>query len=849
MKWQAELGPRIADARQQCHVVLVAVHWGPNYAHTPGEDARRIGRLLVDMGADAVLGASSHVLQGLEIYRERPIIYDAGNLLFDAIREVPDDSGLFKLSLTANGVEHLTFIPLAGHTGYTLERRGEDAAAACRRYSEKCAALGTPLHTDGDGRMSLALHPETRLLPDFAPAPRIMANGNAIPSQVPVGNLWQMATVPPDARCAPVNLGPLKLVGTRVWPKLIQKRQMLWIETFWTLDAAIEEDLRIDLRATPERQSSMRPWGEQHMDHDPCDWMWPTSRWVPGYVYRDLYGLRPPQMKNWDNVDLRVSVRLVSKGSAFPFHETDHVVRLAARGASAGTSSQKPTEVHPFLGTTWSAEQLQEATGGTWLVPPPAGWEARSFSFSTGMNAIPPSMYIAYDAKDRARHENSTKPIAKNWDRHDDLPGAAAGASICGAMVARPVPGLPSDFPLLLVEDPLKAALQLGVVARERFEGPVIAVTGTVGKSSTVAMVATMLGRDRTLTTQGNFNTRVGTALAVANLNTFYDAAVLEIAQSALWMKRGPITRVIRPTAAIITLIELSQPGAVVKTVEDVAEYKSRIFDGLSGPKIAVLPDYIKFFDKVRAAAQEHASRVVIFGYGSEAEVRILNITSGEEDTLIELQLPTGVRRLTVPVLSKGMAETAVGAFAMIYALGHDLDKAEQALAAFEPEKGRMQRRVLTLAAGGQIELFDDSFNAEVTSMVNAFQLVGRRQPGHGGRRIALLGRIGLLGEMTSSMHASLAEPLIDNKFDLVATHGPEMLYLREKLPQSMLLGPHFSDAASLADHVARRIVPGDLVLIKGEEQDTDFGLVPKLLVSQLTRPQRARHAMRPVDV
>lgn len=828
--WKTKLAPLIAEAKRQAHVVLVAVHWGPNYVNKPSDAARKIGRLLVDIGADAVLGASAHVLHGIEIHNERPIIYDAGNLLFDAIRQKPDDCGLFKLDVTSDGIRQLTFIPVAGWTGYSAERQGEDAREACRRYAEKCAELGTRL--EGEDRLTITLKPEGRTPSTCEPAPRIAPDLGAASGKNDVSGLWRMGSVPHDAACQPVSIGPLTLVGLRVWPKLITTRQMLWIETFWRTDQRVDQDLRIDLRATPVDKSRMRAWGEL-TDHDPCDWLLPTSDWRPGEVYRDFYGLRPPYLDEWENVDLQVSVGLVSNTENFPAIKTGHMVRLAVPQEKLGRSADASQKASSSI-SGWTGKMIEEVTGGTWLVPPPEGWTAKSFSFSGELKLRPPSMYVAYNAADRAHHENYTSPTTETWDRHNRIPQLSKDkAAFCGALVGRAVPDAARDFPMLQVDDPLKAALKLGRAARDRFNGHVVGVTGTVGKSSTVAMIATMIGKERTLTTQGNFNTRVGTVLALSNLNSSYDAAVLEVAQSSLWMNSGPITRTVRPTAAIVTSIELSQPGSIIRTVEDVAEYKSRIFDGLTGPKIAVLPDYIKFFDKILGVASRHAARVVICGYSDKAEVRILSIDEDWDRTTIDLQLPSGRRQLVVPVLSQGMAENAVGAFTMLYAMGYDLDKSTAALAGYEPEKGRLQRHEVTLPEGGRVEIFDDSFNAEVTSMINGFRLLGKRQLPAGGRRVGVLGRIGYLGDRAPDMHESLAEPLIENKFDFIVTHGPEMVYLREKLPPSML-GEHFSDAKSLVNYLAAQLAGGDLVLIKGGQVDTDFGTVPDLLLSRL---------------
>lgn len=161
---------------------------------------------------------------------------------------------------------------------------------------------------------------------------------------------------------------------------------------------------------------------------------------------------------------------------------------------------------------------------------------------------------------------------------------------LAGAIVTKPVASLSEDFPLLQVKDPIKALIELGIAARNRFHGDVVAVTGTAGKSTTAAMIRTMLGQSRNvICSYDNYNSRVGAPALLANLSPHHDAAIVEIAQSALWIQRGPVTRLIRPTIALITEIGWSQTDRRVRSVADVAAFKSRIFDGLSGKAVAII--------------------------------------------------------------------------------------------------------------------------------------------------------------------------------------------------------------------------------------------------------------------
>jgi UDP-N-acetylmuramyl pentapeptide synthase len=128
--------------------------------------------------------------------------------------------------------------------------------------------------------------------------------------------------------------------------------------------------------------------------------------------------------------------------------------------------------------------------------------------------------------------------------------------------------------------------------------------------------------------------------------------------------------------------------------------------------------------------------------------------------------------------------------------------------------------------------LIDDSWNAEVMSMRNAMEFVRTyRRPDNAPvtRKIGVLGRIVNLDREAEAMHRSLAAPLLASGIQHLVTHGEEMRWLREEVPAE-LLGPHFEDAAQLTGYLGDFLRDGDLVLVKGDRDRSDFGNIPELL-------------------
>ncbi|WP_198970017.1 CapA family protein [Xylophilus sp. ASV27] len=835
--WCKALAPRIAAARRQAHVVLVAVHWGENLATAPAPQTVALGHSIIDAGADAVLGASAHVVQGIEIYRGRPILYDAGDLLFESVRSGLADGGVFTLELTPQGVEAVVFTPIGVGYGFSQALEGDRARAAASEFAGKCLALGTVVSLLPGGRCAVALTPPARPVPiTVGPAPVCiapMAQRPAARHPEPCKAArpeWRVAQVPEHARMDPIQVGPLRLLGLRCSPEQLKRRGMLWIESFWSSDAKLQQDLRLQFRAVPARSRSMPAWGEG-MDHDPCDWMWPTSRWEPGTIYRDFYGLRPPPASLLESDVLRLEVRVVGPGvSAAPvLLPLWHGLRVPAPAAPAAVPAAARRDPP---GHTWTAEQLRQATGGRWLVEPPAGWHARSVVRGPSHIAMlpGPTLFVASDYRALAAHEAYSRPKALTWDRHRDLPKLQD--QLAGAIVARPVEGLDASFPLLQVEDPIAALIALGLTARQRFQGKVAAVTGTAGKSSTVAILRTILPEhSRVLSTIDNYNSRVGVPAMLASLAANDDACILEMAQSSLWMNSGPISLKARPHVAILTEVDLSQTGTAA-TLERTAEFKSRIFLGLEPGGTAVFGEHLPHFELVKRAALRTAGQLLVVGTSPQASLRLVDVQPQGGGYRVRLSLQGRALAYDLPIPSMAMVRNSAMALAAAHAMGHDAEAACARMPLVRTPPSVLERLEVCTRRGIRATVIDDSWNAEVLSMRNAMDYA-RRYEEHSGqrvnRKIAILGRIVNLGDDAAALHRGLARPLLDSGIQHLVTHGAEMRWLREEMPAETL-GPHFDSAPDLVRYVEGFIRDGDLVLVKGDRVDSDFGDIAGLL-------------------
>lgn len=288
---RTQLEQQLATARKTAHLVLVGVHWGKNNKSRPTRNTRAFARWLVTRGVDGVLGSSAHRLQGVEIMGGKPIIYDAGNLLFDSHLKGEDSrSALFELFLTKHGIEGIAIHPVDVGYGRTQPATGNSASRTLRRFSVLSKELGTHMAmVDGTGFIDVP-SPDVRPVPEIASNPPPLPRPSPPPPVAPPSGCL-VNTVPAEAALKePVQIGPFELLGVRLSPQRISSRQLVWLESFWRISAPVKDHWFVT-RLTDAENSVRTMWWA---DHEPCDWQWPSSRWVPGQIYRDYYSLRAP---------------------------------------------------------------------------------------------------------------------------------------------------------------------------------------------------------------------------------------------------------------------------------------------------------------------------------------------------------------------------------------------------------------------------------------------------------------------------------------------------------------------------------------------------------------------------
>ncbi|TCO69208.1 UDP-N-acetylmuramoyl-tripeptide--D-alanyl-D-alanine ligase [Rhodovulum euryhalinum] len=456
------------------------------------------------------------------------------------------------------------------------------------------------------------------------------------------------------------------------------------------------------------------------------------------------------------------------------------------------------------MSALWTAEEAAAATGGRATTR----WQATGVSIDTRSLARG-DLFVA---------------LKDQRDGHDFVADALArGAS--AALVSRIPEGVADNAPLLVVPDVLGALVALGVAGRARARARVVAVTGSVGKTSTKEMLrAVLAGQGRVHAAEASFNNHWGVPLTLARLPADADFAVVEIGMNHPG-EIAPLARMARPHVALITTIAPAHLEAF-DDLSGIAREKASIFEGLEPGGVAVCPADLEVSPILVEAARERAGSTITFGATKECDFRLLSAEIHPTSTVIGAKVQGEKLLFKIRAPGRHFATNALGVLAVAEALGIDRAVAACDLGAWLPPGGRGARLGIALDPIDRdiaLEVIDDAFNANPASMAAALEVLAAAMPRDGvgrvarGRRIAILGDMLELGPQEQALHAGLADLPAMGRVDLVHCVGPRMRALYFALPLKRR-GQWFDEAEPLAARVHGLVDAGDVVLVKGSK-------------------------------
>lgn len=439
----------------------------------------------------------------------------------------------------------------------------------------------------------------------------------------------------------------------------------------------------------------------------------------------------------------------------------------------------------------WACEDVLSACGGALF--------DSTLSFT-------PLQGIKIDSRNCISGDLFVALVGGQQDGHDFLEEAAkAGATAC--LVSRPHNNLP--IAQIVVNNTLESLANLGTAGRNRFDGKMIGVTGSVGKTGSKDMLAHILSNfGQTHASQRSYNNHIGVPITLSTLPPHYKFAIQEMGMNTTG-EITTLTTMAQPDIAMITRITNTHSG-FFDTMDDIAAAKAEIFQGLSKAGTAVLNLDDNYFPMLALSAKKAGSeRIITFGRNCDANFSLMECR--QHDTGMTVVAKINGQKLQFEMKMRGThwAQNALGVLACIESLSLPVDEAATYLATCPTPKGR-GAHLLGSYQNCSITLIDDSYNASPASMNAAFACMTAQPP-----TIMILSEMLELGDASELEHNLLIPQINALSPRLVIALGPTMHKAIQKL-DSKIISVRAIDTKAALKVFKANVKDGDIVFIKG---------------------------------
>jgi UDP-N-acetylmuramoyl-tripeptide--D-alanyl-D-alanine ligase len=334
---------------------------------------------------------------------------------------------------------------------------------------------------------------------------------------------------------------------------------------------------------------------------------------------------------------------------------------------------------------------------------------------------------------------------------------------------------------VLETKDGLKALQDLAAYHRGKFKIPVIGVTGSVGKTTTKDMIASVLSQEKkTLKNEENLNNEIGVPLTLLKLTKNHEAAAIEMAMQRLG-EIEELARIARPTISVVTNIGEAHLK-FLKNKRNVAKAKAEIFKYLKKDNNAVINQDDEYFEHLKSRVEGRGTRVVTFGILEKADVT-----------------PKDLRGIKLPIPGEHNIYNALAAIAVAKILKAKRSSIKRGLESFRPSSKRMD--IINLPDGTKI--INDTYNANPQSMAAALKVLAALK----GRKIAVLGDMLELGRTASAAHEKIGKLARELGIDILISVGEHSRKMKADF--------HCPSNQPSIQKLKRIVRPGDQILIK----------------------------------
>lgn len=391
-------------------------------------------------------------------------------------------------------------------------------------------------------------------------------------------------------------------------------------------------------------------------------------------------------------------------------------------------------------------------------------------------------------------------PLMGKRDGHDFIPQAFEKGAIA-SLTNHPIEDMHHN--LILVQDTHQAMGDIARYMREKSQALVVGVTGSVGKTSTKDMIASVVAQSyTTLKTQGNFNNDIGVPLTIFNYQ-HEEAMVIEMGMNHLG-EIDYLTHIAMPDVAVITNVGTAHIGEVGSR-ENILKAKMEITHGLKkGGRLIVNGDN----DMLARVNSTNDYEVYKVGIDGDVDLKAYDIALNEAGSVFKTDINGQDETFVVNEPGKHFIYNALSAIAVGLSLNIPVEKIKRGIATFELTKNRAD--MFTLKGG--IKVFDGTYNANLDSMKASIDVLAQYQ----GRKIAVLADMLELGDYEEKLHREVGQYCCDKHLDVVLTVGKAANYISDVCKTNGIDTKHFEDNNALVQYLLPNLQEGDVILVKG---------------------------------
>lgn len=360
---------------------------------------------------------------------------------------------------------------------------------------------------------------------------------------------------------------------------------------------------------------------------------------------------------------------------------------------------------------------------------------------------------------------------------------------------------------IIIVEDVVKALQDLAEYKRSLYNIPVIGITGSVGKTSTKDIIASVMAtKYNVLKTEGNYNNEIGLPLTILNLKE-HDALVLEMGMSAFG-EISLLTNIAKPTTAVITMIGSSHIGELGSR-ENILKAKLEILEGLEKDGTLIINndnDLLNLWNQKTQDKHKH----ITYGIENQSTLNAKNIHINDNNSSFEIELNNKKYTVEVPVAGKHFVYNSLAAIAVGLENDIEIEKIIEGISNFSLTKRRME----IIKNKSNITIINDCYNASYESVKAALEYIASLKAN---KKIAVLGDVLELGEFSEKMHQNIGKEVVKNNIDVLITVGKEARIIAQTVNKedSKIKIYSFDNNLDASNLIKEQMKENDVILVK----------------------------------